>query len=1097
MLKVVESTQEFDPVGVTRRRRPFRRVAAVTLGCIVVIGAVVGGLFWQATRSSISLGYLNNRVESAIAQRLPAEARVQVGSTAFSYRGGQGAILRIRDLALLLPGIATVSVGELSTVTDAAALLGGRIDLHSVTITGVDIGVSGAPAALRGEGTGADLVRRMAMSFMDQVIEADILMRDAGLKEVIVRDASIRMGGQAGGIAPRLRIGEANWLPLSPNRSKAWMQIVDKSGTGWDLTLERRETQFGNIAVTLEFEDVPVAALAPELARDDGGPYFRSTVTLQTRMARDAQGKFLGLRGMLSTADGELSVTGVDKINVASTALNFALDADGDRLAIPSGEIRTHTGYVAFEAAADLAELGHTTVVGNIRNGALSTPIGEKKSVHIIGGGGMARVNFADLGMEIERLQLVTPDGIASVIGQASLAGPTPGVSFALSMTELPAATVRALWPPFVADKLRLWFDINVKSGTLGPATLQVALPPDHIGPRNRGKVLPRYALVGSLPFREAEFSPISTFPAISNASGEIAFANATANIVAQSGIIAVPGKGVLQAAGTGLVVPELGRAQPRGDLHLELSGPATALAQVSNTPPLSVARDRALVPENLSGEAALSLDVNIPLYAADFAGVIPNFRLALTDFSSTTPIEGRSVGEANLVLEGNPRSYTVKGDGKLDGYQASVDLIQGSAAPDQSAVIVELDDEARKRMGIGFGQLVTGPVQAYLMNTGELGQQVALDLKQTRINLPFLGWEKGPGVPATASFVMDKTAEGTQLSKFLLSGKGFEVRGDLSIGTDGRLKEMTLERVALRPGDQLSATVTANDRGYDVQITGSVLDARGIIGQVGAQQLAGDADIFPVRVSLDIDVVRGQNDVSLSGIAGTMTITRKGLDAVSLKGNANSNQPFEWTLTRDGDTRTLRVFASAGGALIRFAGIYSRVGGGNLVVDYSGKVDGGGSGVMVLHDFRLINEAALRSVLEPASPRAGMVHSYSPTGGDFQFSQLRIPFRQERWVINIDDAALRGASIGATASGTINVPDSKMAISGTLIPAFGINNIAGAIPLLGAILGGGRDEGLVGITYKLFGPLDQPELVVNPISAIAPGIFRKIFEYR
>ncbi len=71
------------------------------------------------------------------------------------------------------------------------------------------------------------------------------------------------------------------------------------------------------------------------------------------------------------------------------------------------------------------------------------------------------------------------------------------------------------------------------------------------------------------------------------------------------------------------------------------------------------------------------------------------------------------------------------------------------------------------------------------------------------------------------------------------------------------------------------------------------------------------------------------------------------------------------------------------------------------------------------------------------------------------------------------------------------------MALSGTFIPAFGINNIAGAIPMLGAMLGGGRDEGLLGITYKMYGPLDNPKLVMNPISAIAPGIFRKIFEYR
>jgi hypothetical protein len=1096
MLKVAESTHESEPVGATRRRRPGRRVALATLACVAVLGAVVGGLYWKATRSSISLDYLRDRVQATIAQRLPSEAKVAVGSTAFSYRGDRGVILRIRDLELLLPGMATVSVDELSTVTSAAALFGSRIDLDSVTISGVRIGVITRPSA-KPEGSGADFVRHAAVAFMDQVVEADNLMRDAGLQEVIVRDANIHLQGGAAQAGSTLEIGEANWLPLSPTRSKAWMQIVNASGGGWDLTLERRTTKLGNGVVTVEFEDVPVAALAPQLAGTDGGPYFRSAITLQTRMAQAADGHFLGLRGILSAANGELSFTGEDEIRIAAAAVSFVLDETGDRMGIPSGKIRTLTGGLTFEGVADLSAVDHMTLVGNIREGAFATPIGEEKMIRLTGGGGVARVNFADLGIEVERLQVMTPDGSGSAIGQASLAGRAPGLSFALSITELPVGVVRALWPPFIADKLRQWFDINVKSGRVGPATLQVALPPDHIGPRNRGKVLPRYALVGSVPFRDVEFSPISSFPTIKNASGEISFGNATANIVAQSGIMTLGGRGTLQAAGTTLVIPELGRLQPRGDLHLEVSGSASALAIMSDTPPFSIASQRGIVADNLSGEAALSLDANIPLHSGDFSDVIPNFRLALSDFSSTRPIDGRIVENADLVLEGNPRSYTVKGEGTLDGYQVSVDLIQGNAAPDQSAVTVELDDAARKRMGLGFGKLVTGPVRAYLMNTGELGQQVALDLKQARISLPFLGWEKGPGVPATASFIMDNTDAETRLTKFLLSGKGFEARGNLTIGADGRLKEMTLERLALRAGDQLSATVVANGGGYNVQVRGGVFDARGIIHGFGSGQIGGGANIFPVHVSLNVDVVRGENDVSLSGVVGTMTITRNGLDSASLKGNANSSQPFEWTLSRDGDARTLRLFANDGGALIGFAGVYGRVTGGNLVLDYSGSVGGGGNGVLVMRDFKVINETAFRQVFEPASPRAGMVHAYTQTGGAHEFSQLRIPFRQQDWVITIDEAALRGGLLGATASGTVNVPDGKMAISGTLIPAFGINNIAGSIPLLGAILGGGRNEGLVGITYKLFGPLDNPELVMNPISAIAPGIFRKIFEFR
>ena len=47
-----------------------------------------------------------------------------------------------------------------------------------------------------------------------------------------------------------------------------------------------------------------------------------------------------------------------------------------------------------------------------------------------------------------------------------------------------------------------------------------------------------------------------------------------------------------------------------------------------------------------------------------------------------------------------------------------------------------------------------------------------------------------------------------------------------------------------------------------------------------------------------------------------------------------------------------------------------------------------------------------------------------------------------------------------------------------------------------GLFLGGGSNEGLVGITYEVVGPPSAPVLRVNPISAVAPGLLRKFFEF-
>ena len=127
---------------------------------------------------------------------------------------------------------------------------------------------------------------------------------------------------------------------------------------------------------------------------------------------------------------------------------------------------------------------------------------------------------------------------------------------------------------------------------------------------------------------------------------------------------------------------------------------------------------------------------------------------------------------------------------------------------------------------------------------------------------------------------------------------------------------------------------------------------------------------------------------------------------------------------------------------------------------------------------------------------RVALTQATATNSNDLQFSQLRIPFRQEGWVITIADAALRGATLGATASGTINIPGGKIAISGAFIPAFGLNNMPGSIPLLGASSAAATRASSASPTGSS-ARSTSPQLTMNPISALAPGIFRKIFEYR
>ena len=49
--------------------------------------------------------------------------------------------------------------------------------------------------------------------------------------------------------------------------------------------------------------------------------------------------------------------------------------------------------------------------------------------------------------------------------------------------------------------------------------------------------------------------------------------------------------------------------------------------------------------------------------------------------------------------------------------------------------------------------------------------------------------------------------------------------------------------------------------------------------------------------------------------------------------------------------------------------------------------------------------------------------------------------------------------------------------------------------PVLGAIVSGTKSEGVFGITFAVQGPMAQPQVLVNPLSMVAPGIFREVFQ--
>ena len=87
------------------------------------------------------------------------------------------------------------------------------------------------------------------------------------------------------------------------------------------------------------------------------------------------------------------------------------------------------------------------------------------------------------------------------------------------------------------------------------------------------------------------------------------------------------------------------------------------------------------------------------------------------------------------------------------------------------------------------------------------------------------------------------------------------------------------------------------------------------------------------------------------------------------------------------------------------------------------------------------------------------------------------------------------GSSIGFTLEGALDLEDDEVDFRGTIVPAYTVNRLLGQIPILGPILTGGKDEGLFAASYGVTGRLDDPAIAVNPLSALAPGFLRNLFD--
>jgi hypothetical protein len=475
----------------------------------------------------------------------------------------------------------------------------------------------------------------------------------------------------------------------------------------------------------------------------------------------------------------------------------------------------------------------------------------------------------------------------------------------------------------------------------------------------------------------------------------------------------------------------------------------------------------------------------------------------------------GLTVEGGQLNFDVTEKAIEARGDMTINGLKvlANWQRIFDAAADRQPPLRLRtvLDDKARETLGLNVDHIVRGAAPAALTVNfrSEQAPQIHLELNLTEaeILMASLGWRKPPGQRAVLNLDIEPAeSDGFQLKDINLLGDNLTVQG--AVRLNGRYQPVVFDLpvVSLNPQTQMQMKgELAAQNNWKVRLRGASYDGRRFFrslfsaGKIVEDQPHLPKDAPAVDIDAEFDTVIGFFDTTLKNVKLTAQRRDNKLTYLDLNGELNGNSPLAARIrTERGEPRQIIAEAADAGAAFRLVGFYPSARGGQISLkvnlDGSGKAEK--SGVLYARDFFIANDQVIEEVLSGPNQKNKKTAQQQQVFDQLQFDRMRVPFSVGGGQFSLHDAAINGPLLGATLRGSIDFERERINLAGTYVPFYGINGALGLVPILGDLLISRNGEGLFGITFAVQGPTSKPNVLVNPMSMVAPGFLRQLFEF-
>ncbi len=670
-----------------------------------------------------------------------------------------------------------------------------------------------------------------------------------------------------------------------------------------------------------------------------------------------------------------------------------------------------------------------------------------------------------------------------------------PRLTLGFAGTPMSASALKRMWPIIIVPEVREWVIDRVERGSVQRIEIGVNSPVHNLS--RRGPPIPDDGLSVNILANGVTLRPVDGLPPVRDADLKAHVTGRTATVTIAQAMADTPTGRKLNISDFVFEVPDMAPKPSPARVKFRIDAPVPAAAELLASDRLSEFSGTLVDPNSSKGSVSAVVTLGLPikreLTKADTTYAIT---ADLNGFAADKLVMNQKLEANALKVVANNQGYQVKGDVKINGQAASLDYRKASEGDADIKLQATLDDASRARFGFDLGPAVSGAIPIKV--SGKIGSdsRLGIDADLTALKLDNLlpGWVKLPGKSTHAVFNVVQKPQSTRLEDIVVDGGGVSIKGSLEVDQNGDLMNVSFPTYAPSEGDKASLKA---DRGPDgvlkVVMRGDVFDGRGFLKSAISGK---EADAKSKTKGFDFDV-----DLKLGAVAGfdgealrsaDVKVSRRtgAIKAFSLSGKLGRDTPLTGDLRgRAQGHDMIYLETNDAGALFRLTDTYAKMIGGqlSLAMDPPTVEPSAREGRILVRDFSVKGEAALDRIAAggPAGVKSGIA-----------FSGLRAEFIRQNGQLTIREGVVKGPMVGGTIEGSIDFPANQVRMSGTFVPMYGINNMFGQIPIVGLFLGGGSNEGLIGVTYEVVGTPGQPVLRVNPISAMAPGVFRKIFEF-